>query len=285
MNFLQNAFMQNWLIISVLALVLGGASPRALATASTEVSGGVSYVAQDYGFTGPESVPAGMTTVTLMNRGRELHQLQFIKLPDGKTFADFKREITADPSRMPSWVQRRSGPNSVAPGGEATAVIDLEPGDYVLLCGIPDKRGIPHAALGMLKPLQVTTAETGRTPTPRADGTLTLLDFKFELDRPLTVGTKTIHVINQGGQAHEVVVVRLAAGATVADFIDAFEPGVSVSPLGKPIGGLAGLDRGRDGFFRSEFTPGNYGLICFLPDITRGAPHFTRGMMMDFTVP
>ena len=43
----------------------------------------VSFTAVDYGFNGPESIPAGMTAMTLVNEGRELHHQQLLKLPEG----------------------------------------------------------------------------------------------------------------------------------------------------------------------------------------------------------
>jgi len=255
-----------------------------LAGSPTDLPGAVTYVARDYGFTGPERIPAGLTTVEIVNHGLDAHQIQFIKLPDGKTAADFSAEISANPARLPSWAQRRGGPNGVVPGERATAIIDLEPGDYVLICGIPDSHGVPHVALGMLKPLRVVEAPARKLKAPQADLTITLVDFGFELSRPVTAGPKTIHVLNKGTQPHEVVVVQLAPGASIKDFAEDFRPGTPVLPAGKPIGGIVGLERGLEGFFRMDFLPGSYGLICFLPDITRGAPHFTRGMMMDVVV-
>jgi hypothetical protein len=268
-----------------LILALSSAGPMALLAGSpTDTRGAVTYVARDYGFSGPERIPAGLTTVEIINHGQDAHQIQFIKLPAGKTAADFSAEIIADPARLPSWTQRRGGPNGVVPGERATAIIDLEPGDYVLICGIPDRHGVPHVALGMLKPLRVVAAAERTLKAPQADLTITLVDFAFELSRPVTAGEKTIHVLNKGTQPHEVVVVQLAPGASIKDFAESFVPGVPVLPAGKPIGGIVGLERGLEGFFRMDFPPGIYGLICFLPDITRGAPHFTRGMMMDIMV-
>ena len=267
------------------ALVLSWARPMPLAAGSpTDTSSEVTYVARDYGFSGPDTITAGWRTVKIVNQGEDLHQIQFIKLPEGKTARDFRAEIAADPTRLPRWSQRRSGPNSVIPGEQALAIVYLEPGEYVLLCGIPDKLGIPHVAHGMLKPLRVAAAPSPSTEKPPVDQTITLADFSFELSEPIKAGARTIRVANKGSQAHEVVVVKLVPGASVTDFLDAFRPGVAFSPAGKPIGGLVGLDPGREGFFRAEFSPGHYGLICFLPDLITRAPHFTRGMMLDFEV-
>jgi hypothetical protein len=244
----------------------------------------VTFVASDYAFSGPDRLPAGLTTVRLINRGQDLHQLQFIKLPDNKTAADFMAELADNPSRLPSWAQRRGGPNSVIPGEQAVAMINLEPGLYIVLCGIPDAQNRPHVLLGMQTSLRVDAPVTSASPPPHSDLTMTLVDFGFELSKPLKAGKQMIHVVNRGSQPHEVVIVRLARGASVADFLDRFLPGVPILPAGKPIGGITGLEPGRDAFFRGDFAPGRYGLICFLPDVTTRGPHFARGMMMDVTV-
>ncbi|HXG70536.1 MAG TPA: hypothetical protein VNJ04_07990 [Gemmatimonadaceae bacterium] len=47
---------------------------------------------------------------------------------------------------------------------------------------------------------------------------------------------------------------------------------------------IAALELGAHGFFRVQITPGEYGLICFLPDVKDGKPHFVHGMVNQFTV-
>lgn len=61
-------------------------------------------------------------------------------------------------------------------------------------------------------------------------------------------------------------------------------PGAEGPPLGKPIGGLASVDAGAEGYFAANFSPGNYALMCFHPDEQSGAPHIAHGMMQQFTV-
>ena len=270
------------LALSILTFAL--ASSHALPCFSEESSGTVAYSAQDYAFAGPDSMSAGWTTVDLTNRGDDLHQLQFIKLPPGKTSADFVAAIAANPTRMPSWVDRRGGPNSIVPGAHATAIVHLDPGNYVVICGIPDRRGIPHVALGMMRAVTVTATASGVTQPPTPDNTINLVDFGFEFSPAIRSGARTIRVVNQGAQAHELVLVQLTSGATVRDFVTAFRPGVPTLPAGNPVGGVVGLDPGGVAFFRADLSPGNYGLICFLPDFIRGSPHFALGMLLDLTV-
>jgi len=77
--------------------------------------------------------------------------------------------------------------------------------------------------------------------------------------------------------------IRLNPGASVEEFLDAFEPG---APPGPPPG------QGRSGFpalksggedATTDFTPGNYALVCFVEDTTTDAPHFALGMIHEFT--
>ncbi len=200
-----------FILCIALALSFAQSSTPPAAASSAETSDAVLYTARDYAFTGPEKIAAGWKTVTLLNRGNDLHQIQFLQLPEGKTAADFRNEMADDPTRLPRWVRRRSGPNSVIPGERALAIVYLEPGEYVLFCGIPDRQGIPHVAHGMLKPLHVVAAPPRPAGMPSADQAITLADFSFELSQPVQAGMRTIRVVNKGSQAHEVVLVKLGA--------------------------------------------------------------------------
>ena len=92
----------------------------------------------------------------ITNRGRDTHHVQFLKLSAGKTANDFNDALAADSTQLPSWVVRYGGVNSVMPGEEATVMLELDPGEYVLICGIPDQQGRPHVVRGMAKALTVT---------------------------------------------------------------------------------------------------------------------------------
>ena len=246
--------------------------------------GVVAFTAHDYGFKGPDRITAGMTTVRVVNQGKDLHHVQLVKLTQGKTAADFAASMKADPAHPPAWISFVGGPNAVVPGGQAEAIMQLDAGEYLLLCLIPNKQGVPHAALGMQKPVTVMPAKSAAAVEPKADLTITQSDFSFSLSQPMTAGHHTIQVTNKGGQPHEVVVVKLAPGATAKDFAAAFEPGASGPPPGMPIGGIVGIEKGGRGYFTGDFEPGQYGLICFFPDPQTGAPHFAKGMTLDVSV-
>ena len=268
----------------MLVTVFLGVSGTDDATADVRTGKPVVIVAHDYGFTGPDRIPAGMTTVQVVNDGKDLHHVQIMQLTEGKTAEDFQTAMKADSSHPPAWAKLVGGPNAVMPGGKATATMALSAGNYLLLCLIPDSQGVPHVALGMVKSLTIEATKRPVAGPPAADLTITMTDFAFGLSQPITAGMHTLHVKNVGKQPHEVVVVKLDDGKSVKDFGAAFAPGASGPPPGQAMGGLVGIEEGATGYFTGQFKPGRYGLICFFPDSATGAPHFTKGMVLDFTV-
>ena len=266
-----------WWAVACLVFALSGLPVSVGAAVTT-------FIAEDYAFTGPEQLDSGRQTVRLINRGRDVHQVQFLALPPGKTVADVERALASRSPSLPNWLRRHGGVNSVAPGDEASVSILLDPGDYLLLCGIPDVAGRPHVMRGMVRALRVVEAAPSGEPAPRADATLRLNDFAFALSGPLQAGSRTVHLVNDGRQAHEVVLIRLAEGASAKEFIARYRPGGLPNSAGREAGGLTGLDPGREGYVHLELEPGRYGLLCFLADPVTGAPHFSRGMWMDIEV-
>lgn len=244
----------------------------------------VTFTAKDFSFTGPTSIAGGWQTIKLVNEGRDFHQIQFLKLPPGKTAVHFRQAMSRNNwRRLPQWVQRHGGVNSVSPGAEAVVVINLVPGEYVLICGIPDMRGRPHIVQGMISSLLVKPPSTP-PPAPSADVIVTGVDFSYVVNGTLKPGPRIIQFKNDGEQAHEVVLVKLQSGASTQNFLRAYRPGGVPNPAGKTIGGVVGLDPGLDSYIQIDLEPGRYGLLCFLGDPITGAPHFSRGMWIDVEV-
>jgi plastocyanin len=120
-------------------------------------SGDITYTALEFGFDGPDTIAAGETTITLVNDGKQVHELALYALSDGKTFDDVTALFeNGPPQKQPKWA-RTVGRTVAKPGKTSKPMTkDLAAGTYVLLCFVPDKESkMPHAMLGMMKPVTV----------------------------------------------------------------------------------------------------------------------------------
>lgn len=247
----------------------------------------VAIAAADYSFDAPDTLEAGWTRLTMSNQGQELHHAQLVRLEEGKTMADLGAAVQAmeEGGGIPEWVGFEGGPSLAVPGGRTSAVANLQPGNYVLLCLMPDAEGTPHLALGMAKPITVAAADAEPEP-PAADNTLTLADFSFTFSETLEAGEQTVKVVNAGPQPHEAFIVKLNEGATAEEFLASMAPGAPPGPPpGVPVGGIQAMDPGAEGYFTVDFeSGGQYLLVCVVPDPASGAPHFALGMQQTIQV-
>jgi hypothetical protein len=243
----------------------------------------VTVTATDYAFSAPDTVPAGLMEIRLLNRGTEMHHVWLIRLDAGKTMADLFGAMKPD-GPLPSWAREVGGPNTPGPGGESTAILRMVAGRYAMICVIPSADGKAHVMKGMAKEMTVTPATSNTSSANlRVSATMTLLDYGFKFSQPLQAGRQTIRVTNAAAQAHEVVIVRLQAGKTPADVLAWMEK-MEGPPPGAPIGGTTPMARGEENLITLDLTPGEYGLICFAPDAKDLKPHFLHGMISQFTV-
>jgi hypothetical protein len=207
--------------------------------------------------------------------------LQILRLEGGKTVDDLRAAL-ANPGPPPAWVKVVGGPNAPAPGLESNATLMMEPGNYALICFV-DIGGPPHFMKGMVRALRVAPSNNPAASTPNVDVTATLFDYGFKLSSPIQAGTRTIRVLNEGAQPHEIELVQLPPGVSVDDLLKWLGKMEGPPPV-KPLGGISGLDVGGSQYFTADFAPGNYALICFLPDAKDGKPHFAHGMIQQITV-
>jgi hypothetical protein len=256
-------------------------SPAVRAAAPKAKARVVRVTGQDFKFDAPDVIPAGLTQFVFLNKGPSFHHMALLKLAGGKTVADLTAALSK-PGPLPSWAKEEGGPNAATPGFEANATLTLEPGNYALICFV-DLGGPPHFAKGMVRPLRVVSAPGPSAAKPNADLTVNLTDYAFKLSSPIRPGKHTIRVHNAGAQHHEVELVQLAPGSSLPDFMKWMET-MKGPPLGKGLGGIAGIQPGMSEYFTADFAPGSYALICFLPDAKDGKPHFAHGMMQQIEV-
>ncbi len=245
--------------------------------------GPVTVVATDYHLALPASLPAGPTTFRLVNHGKAPHHLDLVRLDQGHTIPDLVKALEAG-GPLPGWAVELGGPNAVGPGATAAlTTVDLTAGRYAALCMVPVPGGVPHIMKGMISPLEVTRTAANAAGAGRADDTITLVEYGFELAAPLTPGPHTIRVRNGGHQPHELELVRLAPGKSVKD-VETWMEAPSGPPPGEMLGGVSPLSPGRQDLLRVALEAGRYALICFLPDERDGKPHFVHGMAREIEV-
>lgn len=226
-----------------------------------------------------------MVQIKLVNQGPDLHHIQFLRLSDGKTANDFVEALKAmkPGTPPPAWAHDVAGPNTPLPGGESSIMLNLEAGNYAMVCFIPGKDLVPHIMKGMVRPLTVVASTTPSAPAPVADINITMKDYAWDVSPEITAGKHIIKLENAAEQPHEMVIAKLEAGKTPAD-LAAWLLKQEGPPPGAPMGGISGMSKGDVVYVPIDLAPGEYGLLCFLPDAKDGKEHAAHGMLKSFTV-
>jgi uncharacterized cupredoxin-like copper-binding protein len=114
-------------------------APPGAAPIDVEI-GDRSFTLDEPTVSGPDVVLSGT------NNSEEDHEMLVLRLAPGYTTADLLRASGPDLPREASFI----GAATVTAGDEGTLVlVDLEPGEYTLVCLFPDPEGLPHLAQGM----------------------------------------------------------------------------------------------------------------------------------------
>jgi uncharacterized cupredoxin-like copper-binding protein len=221
----------------------------------------------------------------MRNTGKEAHHAQFVKLNTGVTFQQFVAALQQGEGPALALVSFQGGTGALDPGSNTESVsVNLQPGDYVVLCFLTGADGVPHFAKGMIKPLTVTAGSTPAAATkPSTQITITLRDFTFE--SPDTLSSGTWAITNAGPQPHELQVAKLASGGSANDVLNFFAATVpSGPPSFQSVGGFQGVDANGAGTLSLNLTPGQYAFYCAIPDPTNGKRHLQEGMLKQVTI-
>ncbi len=109
----------------------------------------------DFHFTMPAEVKAGKQVWKVINDGPQPHEIALVRLAEGKTLDDIYAWYAKPEGPQPfNMVGGMQGMNAGVPA--AFINLDLQPGNYVAVCDIPDPAsGKPHSELGMVMPFTV----------------------------------------------------------------------------------------------------------------------------------
>lgn len=241
--------------------------------------------AHDFTYDVPTQIDAGWVSFVLENHGTEAHHLQLARLNDGVTPEQLGQALQQGPLAAMPLVTFPGGPGPVDPHGRQEITAELTPGLYVLLCLIPSADGVPHVAKGMIAFTEVVTVDSPAANTmPAVAGVVTLLDYAFVLPETISAGRQVWQVVNEGTEAHEINLIKLNVGKSMADVLAFMETPAGPPPFSN-AGGFQAVDPGKSGYVTLDLTAGEYVAICHVPSPKHeGKAHELLGMVQAFTV-
>ena len=214
------------------------------------VGGGntLSVTEREYGYEFSGEPEAGTVTFAFDNAGEELHMMAVCKVKGDATVADITDAAQADDeSALGDVCDEQSGIDAagggLAPGtAYEITVTDVDAGRYVAMCYLPDPKGTPHMARGMVGEFEIAEGEAGSKP--EADVTYVADADGTKGPEELDAGTTTIQV-DAEDKSREVILVKIKDGSTIED-VDAY---------------FKQLDE--DGVFDAEDAPVDYLFFAF----------------------
>jgi hypothetical protein len=113
------------------------------------------------------------------------------------------------------------------------------------------------------------------------------IDYAFEgVPATIEAGTVSFPFTNESeAEEHELVLMRKADGVT-SSFTELLELPEEEAMTQVEFLGAAFAPPGGEGAALADLEPGEYAMICFIPvgGAEDGPPHFTQGMIQEFTV-
>lgn len=281
-----------FVLIGILTGCAGSSAPGSLAQprpASRSTIPVIPITAVDYGYIMPRTldVRAGLVDIAMVDNGTQPHQTQIARLKPGVAQRQVIDELITKRNQAAAFslLTLVGGPDIISPGYGQETILNLSAGQYVLLCLVVGQDGIPHVNKGMIHFFTVGPSSTQeQEQPPRADGAVSMKDSGYVLPGVIAQARAlTLSVTNQGAEAHEFNIVKLAPGKGIQDIVSFFE-----SPSGPPPfeeeGGMAALVAGGSGWIETHLEPGTYAAFSFIPDQRTGKPQLTQGMITQFTV-
>ena len=110
----------------------------------------------DFNYALSEPLVAGQQTIRVNNKGHQPHEVFLARLAPGKGVDDLLASLAPDaPADAIDW-QALGGLSVIEPGVHSYFTVDLEPGQYALVCFAPEQAsGMPHFMMGMTQEITV----------------------------------------------------------------------------------------------------------------------------------
>jgi hypothetical protein len=262
-------------------------------TEATKLSLSISEQGKNSSFQAPKTSKGGLVDVTLANKGKAPHGLQFIQYTEGHTAADVQKQLQANTNKVPDWLKAQGGIGMVPPGASQSATVNLPAGNYVLVDAAaafgPGGGNAPPATADMT----VSSGDTGDLPSTSGDVTANETgkdQFAWEISG-LHTGENDITFNSKGDEAlHLIIAVPVNGTAPPLDKIksDFAKAGSGPPPSYldfKDAQSTAILDGGLSQTTKLNLQkPGQYIFFCPLSDRDGGKSHDQEGLLKVETV-
>jgi hypothetical protein len=261
----------------------------------TKLSLSISEQGKAATFQAPKTASGGLTEVSLANKGKAPHGVQFIQYTGNHTAADVQQQLGNSSSNViPEWVKLQGGIGSVAPGQTGTATVNLPEGNYVLVdataLGGPGPSSGPPATADM----KLSGGSTGDLPS--TSGQITAENpskdhYKWDISG-LKTGTNQVTFDSKGDPnevAHLIIAVPVKGTAPPVSQIQKDIAKNGPPPPYVDTSGVqqsAILDGGQSQTTTLDLKkPGQYIFFCPLMDRDgKGKSHDQEGLLSVQTV-
>ena len=262
-------------VLMVALLVLGACTMGGGEATVEETAGDIPQIAVEMGDAGPSiaaEVPSGVVAFNLSAAPGAL----LARLNEGVTLEQLNEGLSQpDPTAAVALVSLLGGASNTTDG---QLIVDLQAGQHVLV-NFPED-GPPSA-------VPFTAGEPSGATAPTPDVTVDLVDFNFAIPAEIEAGPQVWQISNKGQQWHEMAIVKLSEGATVADVVAMLQS--EEEPAGPPpfeeVAFWSPNSPGETGYVTWDLPAGEYTVICFLPDLAGDmTSHAAHGMVATLTV-
>jgi plastocyanin len=108
-------------------------------------------------------------------------------------------------------------------------------------------------------------------------------EFAFIAPASIAAGTTTFRLVNDGKEVHQISILKLANGKTLADYAAAMKAN-QPAPWATGVGGPNAAGPGQTMDATVTLDAGNYIMVCWIPSPGPPVPHMAKGMILPFTV-
>ena len=146
-------------------------------------------------------------------------------------------------------------------------------------------RAVPTALLvvAAVMPSSARRAPTASTRFKHPVVVVHTREFAFVAPASIAAGTTTFRLVNDGKEIHQISIVQLKEGKTLADYGAALKAN-KPTPWASGVGGPNAAAPGQTMDATVTLDAGNYVLVCWVPSPGAPVPHVAKGMIQPLTV-